>query len=111
MLKELFMALEMAKAARNLQQQMGNVNTVYMDVNKKEDKLSMVINCDYHTEYIDLKNTEEEDLLVVDDAVTVWNYCVDRSSFNWKTCYDDDERAYKIGSFQVNGVWFTVTEW
>lgn len=110
MLKELFMALEMARAARDLQQQMGAISSIHVRVDESLEKVTATVigkNCD---EYVDYSNVEKYNERTAKDVLTVWNYCFEHSGRQtWEVRTDADDVEYEFGYWKIGGVWFMVT--
>lgn len=108
MLKELFIALKMAQAARELQSTLGPLRAIHVEVDESLEKVTAIASGDYADDYINYGNLEKYNYATAENIRTVWNYSFEHSNHTWETCVNADGETYEFGYWEINGVWFMV---
>lgn len=103
MLKELYIAMKMVKAARDLQAELGQLKSIYVKVEEEKTRMS-VHGEDYYVFFDPMKPTGYESM--AEDAITIWNYCncnfADRiEHMEWS----DADGSYTEDTMKVGNMW------
>ena len=109
MLKELYMALRMCQAVRNIQSEIGPLKAIYSE--DEEDKSISYMACGENKHvYLNTDCLSDRHYDIYEDTRIVWNYCVSRNVMDRETFVDADGVECEIDSVKVCDVWFVYIE-